>query len=75
MLQFIKSFFNKEEDNNLTEIRRLFNHNWRQFNDVEQNIILLRLSGFSKQDMLDLLNLSPNKLEQTEKQIIERLKQ
>lgn len=74
MLNYIKNLFKKDPDPNLTALRKAFDGNYKAFEDLEQAIILLRLSGMQQADAANLLNITEAKLQQTEQKILKRLK-
>lgn len=76
MLQFIKTMFSKviKQDTNQILMRKYFKHSYKNFDDTEQAVLMLRLSGISAERTAELLDLPLQKLETVEQNIIARLK-
>ena len=74
MLKFIKNWFKKEEDPNRAAMIKHFKNSFRGFDDTEQAVLMLRLSGATQEQTCIALDLTLSKLEIVEQQIIGRLK-
>lgn len=73
MITFIKNLFKKDPDPSLTAMRKHFSGTYKGLTDVEQAVLLLRISGHTQQDTAAMLQLSTQKLSSTEQGIIRKL--
>jgi hypothetical protein len=73
MLNFIRNLFKKDEDPNLTTMKKYFKGTYKGFDDLEQAVLMLRLSGESQTKVCVALELSIRKLNSVEESIIRKL--
>ena len=74
MINFIKRLFGAKPDNNRDEMRKNFDGNFKKFDDMEQAALLLRLSGFTREETSEMLGVSMKKAEALETSIITKMK-
>lgn len=75
MINFIKRLFGAKPDNNRDEMRKNFDGNFKKFDDMEQAALLLRLSGFTREETSEMLGVSMKKTEALETSIITKMKE
>lgn len=74
MLTYIKNLFKRDEDPNLTALKKHFKGSYKNFNDDEQAVLLLRLSGASQDKVAVALDMSLTRLNAVETGLIAKLK-
>lgn len=74
MLTYIKNLFKRDEDPNLTALKKYFKGSYKNFNDDEQAVLHLRLSGASQVDVAIALDMGLQRLKTIEAGLIAKLK-
>lgn len=74
MLNYIKNLFKRDEDPNLTALKKYFKGSYKNFNDDEQAVLHLRLSGASQLVVAGALGMSLSRLNAIETGLIAKLK-